>query len=129
HPNRTHPPAGAGVLTGVDPRSDNAAQLRPRGDDPPGLGSLAARLAPAQGGVPSCVMMPARLFDQGAFFRGQAAGWLGTAYDPLLIKQDPNAASFRLDEFAPPDGLSRERLGRRRHLLAALDPGVAPRHP
>jgi hypothetical protein len=121
HSNRNHQPAGSWMLTGVNPENDNASQLKPRPDDPPGLGSLAARLAPGSGGLPAFVMMPAKLFDQGSFFRGQAAGWLGTAYDPLLIKDDPNAVDFQLEEFRPAAELGRQRLQRRRDLLAGLD--------
>ncbi len=121
HANRNHNPAGAWMLTGVNPNSDNAAQLAPRHDDPPALGSLAARLAPARGGVPPFVWLPARLFDQGAHLRGQAAGWLGTAFDPLLIRQDPGARDFRLEEFEPALGVDTDRLRQRNGLLAALD--------
>jgi hypothetical protein len=123
HANRNHNPAGAWMLTGVNPNSDNAIQLAPRHDDPPAFGSLAARLAPARGGVPPFVMMPARLFDQGAHLRGQAAGWLGTAHDPLLIRQDPSAPDFRLDEFESDPSVGAERLRLRGGLLADLDRG------
>jgi uncharacterized protein (DUF1501 family) len=124
HVNRNHQPAGCWLLTGVDPRSDNAGQLAPRPDDPPALGSLMARLAPPQRAtVPPFVMLPARLHDQGSFFRGQTGGWLGSASDPLLIAQDPSAPSFRVEGFEHQQGISRERLQRRRDLLAALDEG------
>ncbi len=52
HTNRNHQPAGCWMLTGVNPRSDNAAQLRPRPDDPPAIGSMAVRLAVR--GPPRC---------------------------------------------------------------------------
>jgi len=82
HTLRNHQPAGCWFLTGVDPQSDNAGQLRPRPDDPPAIGSLITRLSPAHASVPPFVMMPARLFDQGAHFRGQSGGWLGAGGDP-----------------------------------------------
>jgi len=121
HVNRNHQPAGSWLLTGVNPQSDNAAQLRPRPDDPPSLGSLAARLSPAPGGVPPFIMMPARLNDQGSAFRGQTGGWLGSSADPLLIQDDPNSPTFRVDSFEQQQGVSTERLSRRRGLLANLD--------
>lgn len=121
HVCRNHQPAGSWMLTGVNPQSDNAAQLRPRPDDPPALGSLAARLAPAPGGVPPFVMLPARLHDQGSSFRGQTGGWLGTTADPLLIQQDPSSPTFRVDSFEQQEGVPLERLSRRRNLLAELD--------
>jgi uncharacterized protein (DUF1501 family) len=129
HTNRNHQPAGCWMLTGVNPQSDNAAQLRTRPDDPPALGSLAVRVAPAHAAsVPPFVMMPARLNDQGSFFRGQTAGWLGSTFDPLLIQQDPSAASFRVDGFDRLEGVSPQRLRQRRGLLTSLDRAL-PKQP
>lgn len=122
HVNRNHQPAGCWMFTGVNPRSDNSAQLRTKPTDPPALGSLAVRLSPPNNNtVPPFVMLPARLNDQGSFFWGQTGGWLGSRYDPLLIQQDPNAASFRVDGFEPLTGVSGARLQRRRSLLTTLD--------
>jgi hypothetical protein len=122
HTKRNHNPAGGFMLTGVDPLSDNATQIAPKPDDPPGLGALASRLAPSDHGVLPYVMLPARLLDQGANLRGQAAGWMGSNYDPLLITQDPSLPGFRLDAFGQREGIPQERLVQRRDLLTALDP-------
>src|SRR6266545_4499396 len=124
HTCRNHQPAGSWLLTGVNPGTDNAGQLRPRPDDPPALGSLAVGLSPARGSVvPPFVMLPARLNDQGSFFRGQTAGWLGSSYDPLLIHQDVTSPAFRVEGFEPQQGVSPERMSRRRRLLDALGGG------
>jgi hypothetical protein len=124
HDKRNHQPAGCYLFTGVDPRADNAGLLAPKPDDPPALGSLAVRLAPAQAGVPPFVMLPARLHDQGSSFRGQTAGWLGTPWDPLLIAQDPNAATFKVDGMAAAGDMPPDRMSGRQQLLAALDQRV-----
>jgi hypothetical protein len=122
HANRNHQPAGCYLFTGVDPGSDNAAQLKPRPDDPPALGSLAVRLAPPRSSsVPPFVMMPAKLHDQGSPFRGQTGGWLGSAADPMLINQDPNDPSFRMDAFVQHENLPLERMQERRNLLRSLE--------
>ena len=116
HANRNHQPAGCWLLTGVNPRSDNAGQLKPRPDDPPALGSLAVRLSPPRASaVPPNVMLPARLQDQGSFFRGQTGGWLGSKLDPLLITQDPSANDFRVEGFEQRQGINPGRMGRRRN--------------
>ena len=82
HANSNHQPAGCFMLTGVNPRSDNAAFLRPRPDDPPALGSLMVRLAPpARNTVPPFVMMPAKLFDQGCIFAARRGA--GSAAAPI----------------------------------------------
>jgi hypothetical protein len=130
HTNRNHQPAGCWLLTGVNPRSDNAGQLRPRPDDPPALGALALAAAPARhSAVPPFVMLPARTFDQGASLRGQTGGWLGGGFDPLLIAQDPSAPSFRVEGFDLQPGVSPERLAGRRSLLRALDSSPVGRAP
>jgi hypothetical protein len=121
HDKRNHQPAGSYLLTGVDPKTDNAALLATKPDDPPALGSLAVKLAPGQAGVPPFVMMPARLTDQGSFIRGQTAGWLGTPWDPLLIAQDPNGNNFKVDGMKPPGDMPPDRMSERQHLLALLD--------
>jgi hypothetical protein len=124
HDKRNHQPAGSYLLTGVNPIFDNAGQLAPKPDDPPALGSLAVRMAPAGGGVPPFVMLPARLFDQGSSFRGQTAGWLGSGWDPLLIAQDPSSTSFKVDGMKLVGDMPPDRMSGRQHLLAMLDQRV-----
>jgi uncharacterized protein (DUF1501 family) len=66
-------------------------------------------------------MLPARLHDQGSNFRGQTAGWLGTAWDPLLIAQDPSGSNFKVDGMKPVGDMPPDRMAERQKLLAALD--------
>jgi hypothetical protein len=107
-------------LTGVDPRTNNLS-VRPQRDDPPALGSLAARLAPTpHSSVPPCVMLPARMQDAD-FLRGQTAGWLGSNADPLLINQDPSAAGFLVGGYERQQDVPQERLAGRRQLETLLD--------
>jgi hypothetical protein len=124
HNKRNHQTAGSWMLTGVDPKTDNQSLIKLSPDDPPALGSLAAKLAPGSAGVPSVVMIP-QVSDTGIILRGQRGGWLGSASDPLLINQDPGAADFRLEGIWPPSELSGSRLAQRRGLLQALDQGSA----
>jgi hypothetical protein len=126
HNKRNHQTAGSWMLTGVDPKTDNQTLIKLTPEDPPALGSLAAKLAPACAGVPSAVMMP-QVSDSGIILRGQRGGWLGSASDPLLITQDPGAADFRLEGIWPPSELSSARLAERRVLWQALDRGSARR--
>jgi hypothetical protein len=107
------------MLTGVDPKTDNQTLIKLTPDDPPALGSLAARLAPGSAGVPSAVMMP-QVSDTGIILRGQRGGWLGSASDPLLIEQDPGAPDFQLAGIWPPSEVSGPRLLQRRELLQAF---------
>jgi hypothetical protein len=128
HTNRNHQPAGCYLFTGVYPGSDNAGVLAPRPDDPPAIGSIAVKMSPVRNaGIPPFIMMPARLNDQGSAFKGQTGGWLGSAFDPLLINQDPSSTTFRLDAFEQQEGVPLERLGHRRSLLQELDQSALAR--
>lgn len=119
HKVSNHQPAGSYLLTGVDPQNNN--NVPPRRDDPPALGSLAARLAPTpRSSVPPFVMLPARLHD-GVVFQGQTGGWLGSNSDPLLINQDPSAAGFHVGGYERQEDVSLERLSQRRQLGTRLD--------
>jgi hypothetical protein len=120
HRVSNHQPAGSYLLTGVDPRTNNES-IPPKPDDPPALGSLAARLAPTPlSSVPPCVMLPARMVDFVAL-RGQTGGWLGSNSDPMMINQDPNATGFRVGGYEIEEDIPPERLAQRRQLGMRLD--------
>lgn len=52
----------------------------------------------------------------------QGGGFLGHAYDPLLIDVDPQARSYPVESLRLKDGVGLERLADRRRLLATLAP-------
>jgi len=121
HKRFVHHPAGSYALTGVDPGTDTAAQGAPRPDDAPAIGSLASRLAPTHAGVPSSVMLPARILGQQNHLKGQTGGWLGSQWDPMILAQDPNTPNFQVAGMKPIEEMPPERLAGRQDLLAALD--------
>jgi len=49
------------------------------------------------------------------------SGYLGHTYDPFLVKQNPNAADFAVEEFKTVDNLDLGRLQGRQALFQALD--------
>ena len=49
------------------------------------------------------------------------AGFLGSGYDPLRIKSDPNAADFEIEDVSIPSSVGADRTQRRRSMLAELD--------
>lgn len=51
----------------------------------------------------------------------QGGGFLGKAYDPLLIKGDANSRTFRVDALRPKAGLPATRIARRKNLLSRFD--------
>jgi len=48
-------------------------------------------------------------------------GYLGRAYDPFLIKQDPNAGDFSIKTFDAAEDVNPDRLAGRKNLLQSLD--------
>jgi len=77
-------------------------------------------LRPRHDGVPSGVTLPHALIEGPLTWPGQHAGFFGAAHDPLLVTQDPNAPTFRMDTFSLPAGTDRARMEQRRQLLDRL---------
>jgi hypothetical protein len=120
HEMKNHNSAAYYALTGYAPPTDDI-RLRDSRELFPAYGAIVDRLAPARtAGVPSFVSYPHVLRD-GSITPGQHASFLGQAYDPFFIGQDPNQVDFRLPELSLPDNLSPERLQNRRELLQLID--------
>src|SRR5207253_3784596 len=86
-------------------------------------------LRPRRDGIPNGVTLPHALIEGPLTWPGQHAGFLGAAYDPLLVTQDPNAPGFRMDAFRLPPDADPARMERRRRLLdrvGAAGPGDDP---
>jgi hypothetical protein len=119
HEMKNHNSATYYSLTGHAPPLDDI-RLRDTRDLFPAYGSVVERLAPSRPGVPTFVAYPHVLRD-GSVTPGQHASFLGKAYDPLLITQDPNSPDFRLPELSLPANLSPERLEDRREIQRLID--------
>lgn len=107
------------VLTGIDKLPLGATHMASR-HDWPCYASALDYLRPRRDGVPNGVMLPTYL-NNGYGFSGQDAGFLGAKYDPWHVKQDPNAANFRMENLELPAGLSIDGFNDRRRLLADVD--------
>jgi hypothetical protein len=107
------------VLTGINKLPPGATHMASRHDWPCYSAGL-QYLRPRADGLPAGVMLPTYL-NNGYGFSGQTGGLMGTHLDPWHVTKDPNAADFKLDELTLLPGLSVERLGDRRSLLADLD--------
>jgi hypothetical protein len=119
HTMKNHNSAGYYSLTGYAPPSDDQ-RLRDSRDLFPAYGSVVDRLAPARAGVPTFVSFPHVIRD-GSVTPGQYSSFLGKAFDPLFILQDPNRSDFRLPELSLPANLSADRLASRQEVLRLID--------
>jgi len=120
HGMKNHNSAAYYSLTGHVPPLDDI-RLRDTQELYPAYGSTVARLRPADDpAVPTSVAFPHVLRD-GSVTPGQAASFLGKAFDPFFIGQDPNRPDFRLPELSLPEGLPVGRLDDRRGLMKLID--------
>lgn len=120
--NYIHSPSGYWMLTGSEhPQSsiEIAGLFRP--DDRPALGGLVNYLKRQSGPLPTAVTLPELMMNNpGVPWPGQDAGFLGRAFDPLVMKCDPNTQGDVLNQFRLPDGLPAAALAGRQRLLSAL---------
>jgi hypothetical protein len=120
HGMKNHNSATYYSLTGHAPPLDDI-RLRDTLELYPAYGSTVARLSPAADpAVPSFVSLPHVLRD-GSVTPGQTASFLGKAFDPFFIGQDPARPDFRLPELTLPASLPLDRLEDRRDLLRLID--------
>ncbi|HEV3204731.1 MAG TPA: DUF1501 domain-containing protein, partial [Gemmataceae bacterium] len=119
HQMKNHNPAAYYSLTGHAPPLDDI-RLRETADLFPAYGSVVDKLAPAKNGMPTFVAFPHVLRD-GAITPGQHASFLGKAYNPMFVGQDPNSPDFHLPELNLPANLPLNRLENRREVLRLID--------
>ena len=119
HNMKNHASAGYYALSGHQPPSDDQ-RLRDSLDLYPAYGSVVDHLAPNTNGMPTSVAYPHVIRD-GSIVPAQHASFLGKRHDPLLFLEDPNEPNFRLPELSLPEGLSIDRLHRRREMQKLVD--------
>jgi hypothetical protein len=131
HANSNHTPMIYYTLTGrqtAQPELDNDVRPPQRADFPH-LGSIVSHVLPRTGALPGYVAIPevaVRSSLEGEFkrartpLRGGSAGFLGTAYDPLMVNGEPGTAAA-IPALERPSGLSAEQFERRASLLSQLD--------
>ncbi|OWK40247.1 DUF1501 domain-containing protein [Fimbriiglobus ruber] len=82
-------------------------------------------IRPRHDGIPNGVTLPHSLIEGPLTWPGQHAGMLGATHDPMLVTQDPNSPTFRMDAFALPVGTTADQVEQRHTLLERLESGGA----
>ena len=85
----------------------------------PGMGAVLSMQQQQQAPVPPFVHLGD--MKHPAYTAPGFGGYLGHMYNPFLIKQDPNQASFAVKEFDGAAGIDPNRLDGRKNLLRSLD--------
>ncbi len=119
HSNLNHLNSTHLVLTGQAQPGAFFDKIASR-DDYPCYSAAVDTFRPSPLGLPGGVNLPTFLMEGPLVWPGQHAGFLGATHDPWQIKSDPSQPGFRVNELTFPEGLTVERLGRRRDLLGDL---------
>ncbi|MGE3808179.1 MAG: DUF1501 domain-containing protein [Gemmataceae bacterium] len=112
-----HTAAHYQMLTGYTPdRVSPSGQLEPPSPkDFPNIGSNVIRLKPTDQPMLPFVMLPRPMQESGVVNKAGTAGFLGRAYDPYYLFQDPNG-TIKTDDLSLRAGLSPERFKKRAEL-------------
>jgi hypothetical protein len=125
HTGVNHGTSSYHMLTGHIHRSPGTLR-HPTREDVPNLGCSAAQYLRHPPYLPAHVHLPGIVNDgDGLPVPGQGAGFLGDAHEPLMVLGDLTQPDFRWPALALGEGVSRERLGRRVGLQAALSAHAA----
>jgi hypothetical protein len=110
------------MLTGYPPdRVSPSGQLEPPSPiDFPTAGSHISKMLPLKEPVLPFVEMPRPLQESGVIGKGGAAGFLGKAYDPYRLYQDPNRA-IKLDDLSLRKEVPADRLKDRLDMLKGIN--------
>ena len=110
-------------LTGHDPEGGVRAKSRKSW---PSLAAMISRFHDARAGTPGAVRLPYSMYDNGNPMPGEYGGWLGSDYDPILMRTPagkPYAGVTRYTDrvLDLKLNLEKSRLRDRRQLLEQLD--------
>jgi len=113
------------MLTGETPdKVSPTGQLEPPSPtDFPTAASHVAKLRPPDVPMLASVMLPRPLQESHVIQKGGTAGFLGKAYDPYFLFQDPNEP-IKLDDLTLRQEVSKIRLQRRATLVQTLNEGM-----
>lgn len=128
HGDNAHGTAIARSVLGQLP-SQIGAEYVSRGDHP-GLGAILHRLRGDCGEMPPWVILPRPFTTGGPPYKGQSAGFLGSAFDPLMLdKEKKGSLSNRdvtLNAIRLPDEINSARFAGRRELLDRVNSRAVP---
>src|SRR5579863_834839 len=110
------------MMTGYPPdKVSPSGQLEPPSPrDFPHMGSHISKMKPPEGPMLPFVEMPRPLQESNVIGKGGAAGFLGKAYDPYRLYQDPNK-EIKLDDLSLRADVPPDRLKERFALLKGIN--------
>jgi Protein of unknown function (DUF1501) len=124
HDDPAHLSSGHATLTGQLAPVLKSDDEPPSAKDSPHLGALVSKYRTSPNGLPSFVTMPWKAFHPaapGGEAPGQHGGWLGSAFDGMLLGGDLNDPSWHPQGLSLPADIGIARLQSRVELLKTLD--------
>jgi len=112
------------ALSGKYPKEGARLVVSPRPENFPCFGSVLAKLRPTSSSIPDFVQIPELMFNNNFDLPGQFAGFLGSAYDPM-VTGDPSLPGWQFPGLATRAEIPAARLANRVGLLRALDGSLA----
>lgn len=85
----------------------------------PTIGAHVGRLLDSANGLPPYLVVPGLSYL--AQINYYTAGWMGRAYDPFVLRSDPNLPGFEVPGLTEPAGVSPARARQRLTLAQAMD--------
>ena len=120
HKMRLHDSASFETLSGRSPLGGDRENIPDTPQTFPCHGSVLSHLWRREGSTLPHAALP-YVMNNEMKVPGQSAGFLGPAYEPLLIQADPDNLNYRAEMLQEPAGSSPARLRRQRSLLGNLD--------
>jgi hypothetical protein len=131
HGVTSHEPAIVNTL--LAKKNPRPREFVPAPDDHPSTGAILHKLLGDCGDLPAWVMVPRpfSITTGSEIYKGQSAGFLGSAYDPFLLdepKRDSLAfKDLKVSALQPDGSIDDDRIIARRQLLDSLDHAGPPR--
>ncbi len=110
-------------MTGHDPEGAIKAKSR---SNWPSLASMISHFHNSDAGTPRAIRMPYSMYDNGTQMAGEGAGWLGSKYDPILMRTPAGQPYGGVSRYTDRElnlklNLDKRRVSDRRTLLEQLD--------
>ena len=117
------------TLTGHKPIGGIKAKSR---ENWPSLTSMLSRFQDQTAGTPTAIRMPYSMYDNGTQMAGEGAGWLGSNYDPILLRTPAGKPYGGVNRFTDRElnlklNVQEHRVSNRNSLLDQMDHDLGQR--
>jgi hypothetical protein len=120
HASNVHEPSVYHMLTGKQDATLVVPRNQRRRSHAPFFGSVLSSFF-EPGPLPACVTVPRPIGHDGVTYAGTHAGWMGPRFDPLELKEAPNATEKPVAALTLAEDMNTTRLQARRGLVRLIE--------